>query len=75
MDAMADEWPYLLVRDLKIDPDDRLDTILSAHFPNVSVDTLDPIFTSELMKRLAHLVINAILYTTSADVKTEIQKT
>ncbi len=70
-DAFIEQWPYLLIRDLKIDPSDHLDQILISHFPNAEEKEIDPILRSELMRKMVHLVINAILYTTSADVVTE----
>ncbi|MFH1154460.1 MAG: SEC-C domain-containing protein [Pseudomonadota bacterium] len=71
LDAFIEQWPYLLVRDLKIDPRDSLDQILVSHFPDAEDKGMDPVFRSELMRKMVHLVINTILYTTSADVATE----
>ncbi len=71
LDAFIEQWPYLLVRDLKIDPRDSLDQILISRFPDTEEKGIDPIFRSELMRKMVHLVINTILYTTSADVVTE----
>ncbi|MCP4578238.1 MAG: hypothetical protein GY846_18360 [Deltaproteobacteria bacterium] len=70
-DAFIEQWPYLLVRDLKIEPEDHLDQILTSHFPDAEEKGMDPILGSEPMRQMVHLVINAILYTTSADVATE----
>jgi hypothetical protein len=66
-----EQWPYLLVRELKIAPHDHLDQILSAHCGSGAGKQPDPVLKSELMGRMLHLVINAVLYTTSADVVTE----
>jgi hypothetical protein len=67
-DALTGEWPYLLVRDLHIKPDAQLAAILESHYPDVDPDILDPVFTGSVAKRLVHLIINAILYATSAGV-------
>jgi hypothetical protein len=64
-DARSGKWPYIVARDLYIRPNDHLDAILDSHFPDVEVQSLDPMFTSSELKRLLHLVINAILYATS----------
>ncbi len=63
-DARSGKWPYILSRDLHVRPDDHLDAILDSHFPEVEVQSLDPAFTAPELKRLLHLVINAILYAT-----------
>ncbi len=70
-DAFIERWPYLLIRDLKIDPEDRLDQILTSHFPDNEGEIKETTLKSELMRKMVHQVINAILYTTSADVATE----
>jgi len=70
-DAFIEQWPYLQVRDLLIDPVARLDQILTSYFPDAEGKKMDPIITSELMRKMVHVVINTILYTTSADVATE----
>lgn len=70
-DAFIEQWPYLLVRELEIDPHDNLDQILAGHCEGGVAKRPDPVLKSELMGRMLHLVINAILYTTSADVVTE----
>ena len=62
----AAAWPYMLTRDLLVQPDDHLEAILDSHFPDVLTESLDPIFLAPELKALAHLVINAILYATSA---------
>jgi hypothetical protein len=68
-DALADQWPYLMTRDLYVDPEASLDSLLASHFPEVDVDGLDPMFSSAALAHLVHLVINAILYATSAGVE------
>jgi len=70
-DAFIEQLPYLQVRDLKFDPSDHLDQILTNHFPDTEKKGLDPISRSEPMRKMVHLMINAILYTTSANVATE----
>ena len=56
----------MLTRDLLVQPEDHLEAILDSHFPDVLTESLDPIFLAPELKALAHLVINAILYATSA---------
>ena len=70
-DAFIKQWPYLLVRELKIAPHNHLDQILAEHCEDGAAKWPAPVLTSELMRRMLHLVTNAILYTTSADVITE----
>lgn len=66
-DAHTGRWPYLVSRDLFVRADDSLDDILDSHFPEVPASSLsrDPVFSSPELKRLVHLVINALLYATS----------
>jgi hypothetical protein len=45
----------------------------TATFPDVDAETLDPFFSSAPLKRLLHLLINAILYATSAGVESELR--
>ena len=68
-DSLAGQWPYVVTRDLCVDPEARLDSLLASHFPEVDVDGLDPMFSSAALAHLVHLVINAILYATSAGVE------
>lgn len=65
-DAQGDEWPYLVSRELFVQPDEHLDGILDSHHPSLSSEERDPIFLAPELKKLVHLVINAILYATSA---------
>lgn len=65
-DAEGDKWPYLVSRDLFVEPDQHLDGILDSRVPSVSTETRDPIFLAPELKKLVHLVINAILFATSA---------
>ncbi len=61
-------WPYLYSRNLLVRPRDRLEAILDSHFADIDTEALDPVFSSRELKKLLHLVINAILYSTSAEV-------
>ena len=65
-DTLTGGWPYLISRDLYIEPHDHLETILESHCPEVFPETRDPIFTAAETKQLIHLVFNAILYATTA---------
>ena len=58
-----------LVIGIYVEPEARLDSLLASHFPEVDVDALDPMFSSAALAHLVHLVINAILYATSAGVE------
>jgi hypothetical protein len=61
-------WPYLVSRDVVIRPRDDLETMLESHFHDVDPTTRDIIFTSPELKRLLRVIINAVLYATSAGV-------
>lgn len=63
-------WPYLLARHLLIHPQDRLDTILESTFPDVR--DRDPVFASRELKEVLYLVVNAILYATTAHLDAQI---
>ncbi len=69
LDRHDGEWPYVLSRDLWIAPGDDLDAILDSHYPDIEPERLDDVFRCAEMKRLLHLLLNAILYTTSAGVE------
>lgn len=73
-DALAGQWPYLISRDLHLETQAQMDAILDSHFPDVDVKTLDPLFSRASLRRLVELVINAILYATSAGVEPELRK-
>jgi len=64
IDSLDGEWPYILSRDLLIHPKDGIDSILESHFPEVKLEERDEIFTSHPFKKLLHLLLNAVLYTT-----------
>jgi hypothetical protein len=53
------------------EPDARLDAMLDSHFPEVDVDGLAPIFECAALRQLLGLIINAILYATSAEAQPE----
>jgi hypothetical protein len=70
-DALDEDWPYLLVRDLPIEDDERLDALLAKRLGSAPEDDLATIFQCAPLEVLVRLVLNAILYATSADAKTE----
>jgi hypothetical protein len=74
-DGRADEWPYLVARSLRILPDDHLEQILASRFPDVEVAALDDIFHGAELRQLVHLVLNAILFTTSCQEPWRVLKT
>jgi len=63
-------WPYLLARHLLIHPQDRLDAILESRFPDVS--NRDAVFGSRELKDVLHLVLNAVLYATTAHLDAQV---
>ena len=70
-DDVSADWPYLLSRDLLVEPDSHLEAILESHLPDVDPARRDPVFTDPLFKRLMQRVLNAILYATSAGAKVD----
>jgi hypothetical protein len=66
-DLLDPDWPYLVVRELVVRPEDRLDAILDSHFPDEEGAEVAPIFRCTPLRELLRLVLNAILYATSAD--------
>lgn len=66
-DAYDGEWPYLISRSVLTDGKRNLDEILDSH-PESSTDDL---FRDPEMGELLKLVVNAVLYTTSADYRKE----
>jgi hypothetical protein len=74
LDRRNRDWPYLLNRELEFKPTDNLDAILRSHPSDVSEAQRDPVFASEEMQRLVHLVINAVMYATSAHLEAKILK-
>jgi hypothetical protein len=65
-DAGTPNWPYLIGRSLPVRPDAHLEEILDSHFPEVAQDELDPLFGRPELKQLIHLVLNCMLYATTA---------
>lgn len=63
------EWPWLLVRDLPITPGRKLDRILDGRFEELEGRKRDPIFDSLRLRTLLEVVLNSILYATSAGVE------
>lgn len=66
-DRFDGEWPILLSRDIPTGGTRHLDEILDSH----PEESADPMFRTEAMRRAVHLVINAILYTTSKEFVSE----
>lgn len=62
-------WPHMLVRDLVIARDARLDEILASRFADIDESRVAPVFRSQELQDLLGLVLNAILYATSASVE------
>jgi hypothetical protein len=64
LDADTDTWPWLITRDLEIQPDDTLDDIIESRF----ADALnpDPVFRSTELRQLVQLVVNATLFAGSS---------
>jgi hypothetical protein len=73
-DDFSEDWPYLIRRDLAIEPTAHLETLLESHLPDVDPTKKDPIFTSAELKQLAQRALNAILYATSAGMKMETRR-
>jgi hypothetical protein len=73
-DDLSADWPYLLCRDLLLEPDAHLDGLLESHLPDVDPKERDPIFTSLSFKRPLQRVLNAILYATNAEVAAEARR-
>ena len=65
-DTGTAKWPYLIERELYVRDDDDLERILESHHPDVLEASLDPLFLLPELKKLVHIAINAILYSTSA---------
>lgn len=69
-DGLGGDWPYILSRVIPIDSASTVKEIVRAHLPKLSED--DRTLTSERLARLVNLVMNAILYTTCAEVRMEV---
>lgn len=64
LDADTKKWPWLITRDLEIQPDDTLEDIIDSRFADVQ--NPDPVFRSTEVARLVQLVVNAILFAGSS---------
>lgn len=64
LDADTDTWPWLITRDLEIEPEHTLDEIIESRFADSQ--NPDPIFRSIEMRKLVQLVVNAILFAGSS---------
>lgn len=74
-DPFDGDWPYLVTREVPLEGKRNLEEILSSH-PEVDelVAPEDPLFESDEIRALLHLVINAILYATSNEFTSEIRR-
>jgi len=68
-DGYDGNWPYMISRSVPTDGKRNLDEILQSH----PEDSTDPMFRSNEMNSLLHLVINAVLYTTCDDYRYELR--
>ncbi len=66
-DGYDGDWPYMISRSVLTDGKRNLEEILNSH-PDGSTD---PLFFSPELAELLRLAVNAVLYTTSADYRTE----
>jgi hypothetical protein len=66
--ARDGQWPHLLRRVLCFGEDDDLDDILDSRVPDTGAGEGKEASPLPAMRTLLHLAINAILYSTSADV-------
>jgi hypothetical protein len=67
LDRLDDKLPLLVSRRLSAFSADNLDTILESHRRDAEERALDPAVSSQALQSLLHLVINAVLYATSAE--------
>jgi len=65
-DPCCEKWPYLLSRELWVRPEADLAGILDSRPPDLTAQTVDPVFLQPEMKKLVHICVNAILYAGSA---------
>jgi hypothetical protein len=68
-DAVGSDWPYIMSRVLPIDPSASMKEIVRAHLPADDSEGGELLLTSERLARLVSIVLNAILYATSAGVE------
>jgi hypothetical protein len=66
-DPYDGEWPYMISRSVSTDGKRNLDEILDSH----PEDSTDPLFFAPEMAELLRLAVNAVLYTTSAEYRSE----
>lgn len=66
-DAFDGEWPFLLQRDIPTTAARSIEEILASH----PEDSDDPFFREPEVAELVHLLINAVLYTTSHAFRSE----
>jgi hypothetical protein len=64
LDADTETWPWLITRDLEIQPDDTLDDIIESRFADAQ--NPDPVFRSTELRQLVQLVVNATLFAGSS---------
>jgi len=57
--------PLLVTRSLHVRPDDDIETILSSDSFGIDPSLVGPVFRTPEMRRLVHLVMNAVLYAIS----------
>ena len=64
--ASPDRWPWMVVRDLPLRPGQTLDQVLAGRFEELAGGGRDPLFESRQLRTLLEVVLNSILYATSA---------
>jgi hypothetical protein len=68
IDAIGADWPYLLSRVLPIDPGKCVSDLVEAYLPEAE-GSADPTHRSGRLARVLRVVLNAVLYATSAGVE------
>jgi len=66
VDYRNGEWPFLVSRELFVRPEDNLADILASRVPDGDPGREDPFFVRSEIVRLLHLVLNSVLFSTSA---------
>ena len=61
-----ERWPWMVVRDLPLRPGQTLDEVLAGRFEERTGEARDPLFESRQLRELLGVVLNSILYSTSA---------
>jgi len=64
--ASPDCLPWMVVRDLPLRPGQTLDQVLAGRFEALAGGVRDPLFESRQLRSLLEVVLNSILYATSA---------